>query len=168
MDTEIWVQHPLHSGYLISSNGQVLGRRGWLLKPQLNRNGYLYVSIPVSCAAGKYRNCYVHILVCETFHGSRPDGLTVSHLNGVCTDNRAANLKWETQQENTARQREHGTQARMGGGKSKFTEAEAGVIRDRLSSGETSVSVAADLGVSTQTIHRLKYRKSRKNARTSE
>lgn len=166
MNTATWVQHPHYDGYLISSNGQVLGKRGWALKPQLNRNGYLYVDVPDPQAPGQYKKRYVHSLVCEAFHGPRPEGLTASHLNGVRTDNRAENLLWETQQANTVRQKEHGTQARRGGGKSRFTEAEADAIRLRITEGETSVSVAADLGVSTQTIYRLKHRKSRKNART--
>lgn len=57
----------------------------------------------------KRHNCNVHILVCEAFHGARPPGLQVRHLNGVSTDNRAENLAWGTQSENMIDRVLHGT-----------------------------------------------------------
>lgn len=57
----------------------------------------------------KRHNCNVHILVCEAFHGERPPGQQVRHLNGVSTDNRAENLAWGTQSENMVDRVHHGT-----------------------------------------------------------
>lgn len=48
----------------------------------------------------KRHNRNVHVLVCEAFHGDRPEGQQVRHLNGISTDNRAENLAWGTQSEN--------------------------------------------------------------------
>lgn len=39
-------------------------------------------------------------LICEAFHGPRPLGNVVMHLNEDSRDNRAENLSWGTQKEN--------------------------------------------------------------------
>ena len=40
---------------------------------------------------------WVHILVCEAFHGPRPSPKhEVRHKNGISSDNRAENLEWGT------------------------------------------------------------------------
>jgi hypothetical protein len=52
----------------------------------------------------------VHVLVCEAFHGPRPEGMQVRHLNGNETDNRASNLAWGTRSENEIDKVHHGTQ----------------------------------------------------------
>jgi hypothetical protein len=38
----------------------------------------------------------VHVLVLEAFVGPRPEGLVACHYNGVSTDNRLENLRWDT------------------------------------------------------------------------
>lgn len=45
---------------------------------------------------GKRRVARVHVLVCEAFHGPRPDGLQVCHEDDMPTNNRADNLRWDT------------------------------------------------------------------------
>lgn len=42
----------------------------------------------------------VHHLVLEAFHGPRPTGLHGCHNNGDPLDNRAGNLRWDTQSGN--------------------------------------------------------------------
>lgn len=47
--------------------------------------------------------------VAEAFHGPRPAGLLVRHLNGRSADDRAVNLRYGTKAENTFDSIEHGT-----------------------------------------------------------
>jgi hypothetical protein len=51
----------------------------------------------------------VHVLVCETFIGPRPDGLLTRHLNGNPYDNRIENLAYGTVSENSLDCVSHGT-----------------------------------------------------------
>jgi hypothetical protein len=61
-------------------------------------------------AAGRRWNVYVHVLVCEAFHGLRLDpSHEVRHLNGTRTDNRSENLVWGTRAENMQDMIRHGT-----------------------------------------------------------
>lgn len=53
----------------------------------------------------------VHQLVAEAFHGPRPAGKVVRHLNGKGHDNRAENLLWGTNSENQSDSMRHGTNA---------------------------------------------------------
>lgn len=57
--------------------------------------------------AGSTKN--VHALVAETFLGPRPDGLEVCHNNGDASDNRLANLRYDTHSANQSDQIAHGT-----------------------------------------------------------
>lgn len=52
---------------------------------------------------------HVHVLVAEAFHGPRPLGCEVRHLDGDSLNNCADNLRWGTKSENTMDQIRHGT-----------------------------------------------------------
>lgn len=43
----------------------------------------------------------VHVLICESWHGPRPDGLVACHLDDIKTNNTPSNLRWGTISENT-------------------------------------------------------------------
>lgn len=62
------------------------------LKAHHDRHGYLEVD------AGTRKSA--HSLVAEAFHGPRPEGFVVDHINGVRDDNRPGNLRYITQQQN--------------------------------------------------------------------
>jgi hypothetical protein len=49
----------------------------------------------------------VHILVCTTFHGPRPDGMLCCHKDDDQENNRADNLYWGTRAENDKDRREN-------------------------------------------------------------
>lgn len=90
--------------YLVSSAGRV--RSTWqILNPTPNDSGYLTVSVRVD---GKRKTRPVHRLVAEAFHGAPGIGQITRHLNGVRSDNRAANLCWGTGSENNADTLRHG------------------------------------------------------------
>jgi hypothetical protein len=85
--------------YEVSSLGEVR-RAGRALKATRSDLGYLYV-----CIAGinGRKHKYVHGLVAEAFHGERPRGMDVDHINHQRDDNRAANLRWLSRSENLLR-----------------------------------------------------------------
>lgn len=60
------------------------------------------------------RKRYVHHLVLEAFVGPRPVGMECCHGNGIPTDNRLANLRWDTRKANRDDAVRHGTALRMG------------------------------------------------------
>jgi hypothetical protein len=72
----------------------------------LNTDGYLRVTLGVE---GKTFSRGVHVLVAAAFHGERPPGLIVCHNNGVKTDNRPENLRYDTYAGNNEDRRKHGT-----------------------------------------------------------
>jgi hypothetical protein len=105
--SETW--RAINTNYDASSLGRIRSCRQWpkvrILKPRLNKNGYLQVML------GRGKCKYVHELVLIAFHGSRPGFSTASHINGKRTDNRPENLIWESHRDNCARQAQHGTKA---------------------------------------------------------
>lgn len=48
----------------------------------------------------RFGNIKIHQAVCEAFHGPRPPGCEVLHLDEDGTNNRPRNLKWGTRAEN--------------------------------------------------------------------
>ncbi len=48
-------------------------------------------------------------LVLEAFVGSRPPGMVACHINGNASDDRLANLRWDTPERNERDKRQHGT-----------------------------------------------------------
>jgi hypothetical protein len=99
----------------------------------------------------------VHTLVCEAFHGPRPDGMTASHLNGDCADNRPENLRWETLKENHARKVAHGTDHRgYKNSRALFNTENLLDIRRRLLAGETAREIADRYDCDDRAIGKIK------------
>lgn len=132
-----WPEDPR---FKVGDRGTVIGIRGWVLKPaSLPRMGYQFVTTrPRGC--GRSRTEYVHTMVCETFHGPRPEGMEVAHGNGDSADNRAENLSWKTPKDNAADRKAYGTYTRgETHDPAKLTEAQVLEIRalaGTLSQGE--------------------------------
>lgn len=83
--------------YKVSSEGEVVGPRGFILKGGINVRGYKYVIL----SNGKSQvNRVVHRLVATAFIDNPHNKEDVNHLNGVKTDNRLVNLEWATRSEN--------------------------------------------------------------------
>ncbi len=109
--------------YAVSADGLIwtcsvkrsLGRYGviasvgdtWrILKTGSTTAGYLMVTLR---RHGVCRSRLVHQLVLEHFCGPRPVGLHACHENGIKSDNRAENLRWDTPSNNNQDKRRHGT-----------------------------------------------------------
>jgi hypothetical protein len=83
---------------------------GKVLSPFVHLNGYLTVNLTI---AGKRKQYSVHRLIAETFLGQCPNAMECCHNNGVTTDNKIENLRWDTPKNNHADKIKHGT---WGGG----------------------------------------------------
>ena len=102
---EQWKPVPGYKGwYEVSSLGRVRRIKpnrgatvGRVLRPNLDKHGYKYV---VLSKRGIHKKNYIHIMICETFHGTRPQGNWVNHKDGNPLNNRMDNLEWTTPSEN--------------------------------------------------------------------
>ncbi|WP_363551462.1 NUMOD4 motif-containing HNH endonuclease [Microbacterium sp. LWH12-1.2] len=86
------------------SDGRVFTYRGQVLSLKFQHH-YWRVGLSMN---GETISWCVHRLVCEAFHGQKPSGHVVRHLNGVSTDNESFNLAWGTPAENSADMVAHG------------------------------------------------------------
>lgn len=71
------------------------------LKPRRDRYGYLLVNV-WHAQSGKLQRRRVHAIVCEAFHGPRPEGLDCCHNDGTRDNNVPSNLRWDTVSGNMA------------------------------------------------------------------
>lgn len=75
------------------------------LAPSRGGTGGKYLQVNVIHPDGVRRSTLVHKIMCEAWHGERPEPIdghkfTVSHINGDRYDNRRDNLTWEPVQSN--------------------------------------------------------------------
>jgi hypothetical protein len=105
IENETWV--PIRGyeiNYQVSSMGRIktnglyrnIGVR--ILKQNLKKNGYIYISL---CKNNSYRYFRVHRLVAINFIENTYNKPSVNHKNGIKTDNRVENLEWVTNKENS-------------------------------------------------------------------
>ncbi len=91
---EIWKPvKEYETTYLISS----YGRLAHITKGADGGKGYLVSSLSEN---KRKKVAFVHQLVCEAFHGSRPEGHIVNHKDGNKANNRSDNLEWVTHSQN--------------------------------------------------------------------
>lgn len=118
---EQWRPIPGFEGYYEASNlGRVRGldrvvktKRGsemWIkariLKQRQLSSGYIIVMMSKD---NEYQNRLVHRLVLSAFRGEPAEGMEACHSNGIRSDNRIENLRWDTKSENSKDQVRHGT-----------------------------------------------------------
>lgn len=121
-------------------------------EPRSTKFGYPCVSLS---RAGKTRGQYLHILVCEAFHGPRPAGHLVAHNDGRVENCKADNLRWATPKQNHADMVRHGT--RRNGERAvgaKLTEAVAAEIRSIR--GLSHRELAARFGISKSRVQAVR------------
>ena len=104
----------------------------------------------------------VHILVCQAFHGLKPEPKShAAHRNDVKTDNRPSNLYWASPEENYRdRDRNGKTPRGSQNGATKLTSDEVLEIRRAYVAKELRQYELADkFGVHRTTIRDILYRK---------
>ena len=89
------------SAYEVSDAGEIR-REGRVLKPVINRDGYLRQGLSSNNIKQTFR---VHRLVAQAFIPNPENKETVDHINWITTDNRVENLRWATQSEQLIHQR---------------------------------------------------------------
>lgn len=167
----MWKSVPGFKGYEVSSEGEV---RSWLperhnaplpttpryLKFIINTGGYRQINI---YASGRRRVVKIATLVAEVFHGDRPHGAVLRHLNGNCVDDRAINLKWGTSQENSDDMRTHGTW--LHGEPVRTSRLSEKDVLDIMVSNERGVDLADHYGVTPGNICHIRKGRSWKHLR---
>ena len=97
-----------YNNYEVSDEGQVRNiKTGRILKPYSQTNyGHLKVTLSEN---RKQKTFLIHRLVLETFVGPCPSGMECCHNNGIASDNRLKNLRWDTHRSNGQDMIKHGT-----------------------------------------------------------
>lgn len=109
---ETWVRCARNFDYAVSSLGRIASLHefnfGKLITTWADRHGYHHVHL--AGRGGRGKRTPIHVLVCESFHGQKPDWAdVVAHGDGNRANNVRDNLRWATNQENQLDRRRHGT-----------------------------------------------------------
>jgi hypothetical protein len=143
--------------YKIGSDGSIIGPMGRPLIPGRHPQGYLQVLI---YRPGQHRLCRrVHALVCEAFHGPRPEGQEVRHLDGNPANNNASNLRWGTHSENVIDSINHGTKFVPRGELQRTSKLTGQDILEIRSSNQSQAELALKYGVTQGHISNIRSRK---------
>lgn len=124
-------------------------------------DGRIFYELPQASGYGGYRTLHIpgkrtmraHVIVCEVFHGPRPAGAVVRHIDGNPANDSASNLAWGTQAENCTDTVRHGKSTK--GSKNPqavLTRRKVLDIRRRRAAGEANSALAVEYGVSPATV----------------
>jgi hypothetical protein len=163
---EVWKDCPgWESFYEVSSQGQVRSKKrpvptkfgittrgGKLLKRLSHSTGYLCVNLT---GGGVRKQELIHRLVLNAFCGIAPDKYQACHNNGIRSDCRLENLRWDSVVANHADKHKHGT-AQIGSNNSyaRLNEEQARIAKY---SGRPLKELASEFGVSFGCVDKIRY-----------
>ncbi len=161
---EVWKTIKEYPNHEISNHGRVRswihraagGRRNkpLVMKIVLNIHNYCIASLNYK---GKHSTPTIHRLVLESFVGTRPKGMEACHNNGIKTDNRLVNLRWDTHKNNQLDRVKHGTSNHGSRNvNSKLKEKDIPEIRSSIGKGVSLTRIAKSYRVTTSAICALK------------
>lgn len=126
---------PGFSAYAVRKDGTV-----WRVAPAATRgqvpyqvpggdDGCGYMRVKIYDDTGRKRTVRVHFLVLTAWVGPRPEGMQACHRNGKRSDNRLANLRWDTPAGNASDTAKHGSLAGERNGRARLTAAQVKAAR---------------------------------------
>ena len=145
---------PRDPRFLVEPSGAIVGPSGRYLTPHRNSKGYGRIS--TYPGGGRLVRRFVHVIVCETFHGPRPPGHEAAHLNGDVSDCSAVNLAWKTCPDNNMDKITHGTMPH--GERHPCTHLAADdvrALRAAAANGTTERALADRYGLSPSGVHHI-------------
>lgn len=145
-----------YPGYKITTDGQVIGKRGKPMQGRIDRCGYREVIL--SYYPHYQKQVLVHRLVLSTFLPiENMEFYDVNHKNGDKLDNRLENLEWCTRSENIKHSYKNGLQERVTNPHGTFrvlTEDDLNIIRDLHHRGYPDWEIAKEIGCSRSLVSR--------------
>lgn len=150
------------SKYVVRADGQIVSL--WSDPPRVlvggrDKDGYVKFVLIGDDKARRYVRRAA--LVCEAFHGPKPKGFEVRHLDGSRDNDAAANLAWSTHKENCADKLEHGTAQRgQMNGHASISDRDAVRVIELWRAGATGPEIMQLTGVSRSVAYGIKYGKS--------
>ncbi len=143
--------------YSVTSDGRVFStiRAGRELKPFLNGNGYLAVSL-MATGATRPQKFHIHRLVAEHFIPNPNNHRTINHKDGNKQNNQDANLEWASYSDNNKHALDTGLKQDFGetNYKASLTNNQVREIRELLKH-HTQKHVARVFGVDRRTVGKI-------------
>lgn len=141
-------------GMIISGTKCERLHHGRVRKLTPDKLGYAHLSLK---RQGLHVRRAVHILVCEAFHGPRPNGMEAAHKDGNPRNASAENVRWLTRSQNNLEKANHGTLLTRdtGHGYAKVTSADIREMLRLVSGGEKVKDVAGRFGIRRDYLSRL-------------
>src|SRR6185437_4072936 len=156
---EEWKIVPSFPAYEASSMGRIRriekdsrGRSSKILTPSSPMG---YQTVVLYGADGLKRSSRVNRIIAETFYGPAPSHKHVAaHWNGVRSDNKATNIRWDTQTENLSDRKRHGTEPLGSRNQnSKLTSDRVASIRSEYENGVNLPTLAKKYAVTKQNVY---------------
>lgn len=146
--------------YHVTSDGEILGTTGKVLKPYVNKlNGYCYIMVVYK--DGSRTTHRVHVLVAKHFINNPEMKPQVNHIDGNKQNNHPSNLEWNTASENLLHKtRVLGKCTGESHYKACVTKDQVVEICEMMMRGIRNVDISRKLGVTIDTVNHIRTKAS--------
>jgi hypothetical protein len=141
----------IDSGYFACENGDIISKRGRILKPfPVGSDKRKYYAVDISINGKVLKSQYVHILVWVAFNGTVPNGYELNHIDGIKRNCSLKNLEVVTHSENSLHSFKMNLQNNQGENHpNKIINNEIALeIMRRIKIKQTSKEISKDLNIS--------------------